>query len=58
MTTETPQQDGAGVDTASETLTITDNRTGQAVRGPDRGRDDPRDRAAEDQDRTTTTSGS
>ncbi len=29
MTTETEQQDGAGVGTANETLTITDNRTGQ-----------------------------
>ena len=33
-----------------ETLTITDNRTGR-VRGADRGRRDPRDRAAPDQGR-------
>src|SRR4030081_3786250 len=34
MTTETEEQDGAGVATASETLTITDNRTGQQYEIP------------------------
>ena len=29
MATETQKQDGAGVGTANETLTITDNRTGK-----------------------------
>src|SRR5947208_3127425 len=34
MTTETERQDGAGVDTANETLTVTDNRTGQQYEIP------------------------
>jgi citrate synthase len=34
MTTETQQQDGAGVATSNETLTITDNRTGKQYRIP------------------------
>jgi citrate synthase len=34
MTTETQQQDGADVATASETLTITDNRTGKQYEVP------------------------
>jgi citrate synthase len=34
MTTETEQQDGAGVGTANETLTVTDNRTGQQYEIP------------------------
>jgi citrate synthase len=34
MTTETQQQDGAGVATSSETLTITDNRTGKQYEVP------------------------
>jgi len=34
MTTETQQTDGAGVATASETLTITDNRTGRQYEIP------------------------
>jgi citrate synthase len=34
MTTETQQQDGAGVATSSETLTITDNRTGKQYEIP------------------------
>jgi citrate synthase len=34
MTTETQQQDGAGVDTSSESLTITDNRTGKQYELP------------------------
>ncbi len=34
MTTETEQQDGAGVSTANETLTVTDNRTGQQYEIP------------------------
>ncbi len=34
MTTQTEQQDGAGVATASETLTVTDNRTGQQYEIP------------------------
>ena len=42
---------GGGVATASDTLTITDNRTGQDLRGPDRGRDGPRHRPARDQGR-------
>jgi citrate synthase len=34
MTTETQQQDGAGVATANDTLTITDNRTGKQYEVP------------------------
>jgi citrate synthase len=34
MTTETQQQDGAGVATANETVTITDNRTGKQYEIP------------------------
>src|SRR5579864_2081861 len=34
MTTETQQQDGAGTATGSQTLTITDNRTGQTYEIP------------------------
>src|SRR2546423_614685 len=34
MTTETERQDGAGVGTANETLTVTDNRTGQQYEIP------------------------
>jgi citrate synthase len=34
MTTETQQQDGAGVATSSESLTITDNRTGKQYEVP------------------------
>jgi citrate synthase len=34
MSTETQEQDGAGVATANETLTITDNRTGQQYEIP------------------------
>jgi citrate synthase len=34
MTTETQQQDGAGVATSTETLSITDNRTGQQYEVP------------------------
>src|SRR5690242_2232884 len=34
MTTETQQEDGAGVATADETLTITDNRTGKQYEVP------------------------
>src|SRR5436305_12223920 len=34
MTTETERQDGAGVHTANETLTVTDNRTGQQYEIP------------------------
>jgi citrate synthase len=34
MTTETQQQDGAGVETANETVTITDNRTGKQYEIP------------------------
>jgi citrate synthase len=34
MTTETQQQDGAGVDTSSDSLTITDNRTGKQYELP------------------------
>jgi citrate synthase len=34
MTTETQQQDGAGVGTSNETLTITDNRTGKQYEVP------------------------
>ncbi len=34
MTTETQQQDGAGVATSTETLTITDNRTGKQYEVP------------------------
>jgi citrate synthase len=34
MSTETEEQDGAGVATANETLTITDNRTGQQYEIP------------------------
>src|SRR5947209_8475253 len=34
MTTETQQQDGAGVATSNETLTITDNRTGKQYEVP------------------------
>jgi citrate synthase len=34
MTTETERQDGAGVGTATETLTVTDNRTGQQYEIP------------------------
>ncbi len=34
MTTETQQQDGAGVATSNETLTITDNRTGKQYEIP------------------------
>jgi citrate synthase len=34
MTTETERQDGAGVRTATETLTVTDNRTGQQYEIP------------------------
>ena len=34
MTTETQEQDGAGVATAKETLTITDNRTGKQYEVP------------------------
>src|SRR5436309_13662053 len=34
MTTETQQQDGAGAATSSETLTITDNRTGKQYEIP------------------------
>jgi citrate synthase len=34
MTTETQQQDGAGVGTANETVTITDNRTGKQYELP------------------------
>src|SRR5437016_12801986 len=34
MTTETQQQDGAGAATSSETLTITDNRTGNQYEIP------------------------
>src|SRR5947199_3943513 len=34
MTTQTQQQDGAGAPTANETLTVTDNRTGQQYEIP------------------------
>src|SRR5437588_7881027 len=34
MTTETQQQDGAGVATSNETLAITDNRTGKQYEVP------------------------
>src|SRR6201984_1635813 len=34
MTTQTQQQDGAGAATANESLTITDNRTGQQYEVP------------------------
>jgi citrate synthase len=34
MTTETQQQDGAGVATSNETLTVTDNRTGKQYEVP------------------------
>src|ERR1035441_9598409 len=34
MTTEAQQQDGAGVATSNETLTITDNRTGKSYELP------------------------
>jgi citrate synthase len=34
MTTETQQQDGAGVATSTETLTVTDNRTGKQYEVP------------------------
>src|SRR5882757_6083915 len=34
MTTETQQEDGAGVGTSGETLTVTDNRTGKSYEIP------------------------
>ena len=34
MSTETEQQDGAGVATAGDTLTVTDNRTGKKYEIP------------------------
>ena len=40
----------------ADTLTITDNRTGKKYELPDRGRHDPRDGPAPDQERTPTTS--
>ena len=53
MTTvsEKPQADATATAIPTDTLTITDNRTGKAVRGPDRGRNDPSHRAAQHQDR-------
>ena len=49
MTTETQEKDGAGVATGKRDADDHRQPDRQGVRGPDRGRDDPRHRAAPDQ---------
>ena len=56
MGTEEQSENGGGVATASDSLTITDNRTGQDLRGPDQRRHRPRDGACARSRSTTTTS--
>ena len=51
MATQEQSSGDGGVATATDSLTITDNRTGRTYDVPDRGRHDPRHRAARHQGR-------
>ena len=58
MGTEEQTENGGGVATASDSLTITDNRTGKTYEVPIEDGTDPRDRVARHQGQRRATSGS
>ena len=55
---DTQSEDGGGVATAQDTLSVTDNRTGESVRARDHERHREGDGLPADEGRTRTTSAS